>query len=250
MLSCLPEWAKSPLRSVQEYVLDILCYGTGRWCPVCRRPSRRFREFGNPQRKDARCAHCSALERHRFVWLYWEKKTNLFDGRAKKVLHVAPEKSLECRLKKCIGGGYLTADLFERAMVRMNVTDVPCPDESVDVIYCSHVLEHVQEDRKAMSEFHRVLKKDGWAMLLVPITAERTWEDRTIVDPRQRLRIFGHEGHVRRYGPDYLDSLHEAGFEVTVTRISDLIEEGEAIRMGLTSASGDIYYCTKRARHK
>ena len=245
MLSRLPEWVKSPLRPVRDQVLNLPYYGTGRWCPVCHRSSRRFREWGNPQRKDARCVHCGALERHRFVWLYWKEKTNLFDGRAKKVLHVAPEKWFEHRLKRCIGDGYITADLSERAMVGMNITRIPHPNESMDVIYCSHVLEHVQDDRKAMSEFHRVLKKDGWAILLVPIIAERTWEDRTIIGPQQRLRVFGHKDHVRQYGPDYLDRLSEAGFEVTVTRVSDLIEEGDAARMGLTSASGDIYYCTK-----
>lgn len=198
------------------------------------------------QREDALCVHCGALERHRFVWLYFSEKTDLFDGRTKKVLHVAPERCFEHLLKKQLGDGYVTADLTSpRAMVKMDITDIQYPDDSFDVIYCSHVLEHVQDDRKAMREFHRVLAKDGWAILLVPITVDRTLEDPTIIDPSERLRVFGQKDHVRRYGPDFVDRLREAGFTVTVTRVSDLFEPADSIRMGLTSVSGEIYHCTK-----
>jgi hypothetical protein len=90
-----------------------------------------------------------------------------------------------------------------------------------------------------------VLKKDGWAILLVPVTAERTFEDPTVVDPAERRRLFGLEDHVRRYGPDYVDRLQEAGFAVTITRVSDMFKSADAIRMGLTSEAGDIYFCRK-----
>jgi len=91
-----------------------------------------------------------------------------------------------------LNDGYLTADLSNpKAMVKMDITDIQYPDESFDVIYCSHVLEHVPDDRKAMQEFFRVLKKDGWAVLLVPIVGELTFEDPSIVDPVERTKIFG-----------------------------------------------------------
>jgi len=172
--------------------------------------------------------------------------TDLFDGKEKRVLHIAPEECLEGRLKARLGDGYVTADLLDpRAMVQMDITDIQYPDESFDAIYCSHVLEHVQEDRQALKEFHRVLKRGGWAIVLVPITAERTCEDCSIADPSERERVFGQEDHVRRYGPDYLYRLREAGFEVRVNRVSDLCGEDEVVRMGLTAASGAIYCCTK-----
>ena len=131
-------------------------------------------------------------------------------------------------------------------MVRMDITDIQYADRSFDVIFCCHVLEHVQNDRQAMGEFHRVLKNNGWALLLVPpITAEKTFEDPTIVDPKARLTAFGQEDHVRRYGIDYVDRLFEAGFTVKVTKVNELVKEDDAILMGLTPSSGEIYYCTK-----
>jgi predicted SAM-dependent methyltransferase len=173
-------------------------------------------------------------------------KTDLFDGRQKKVLHVAPELCFESRLRGRLGENYITADLYDpRAMVKMDITNIKYDNQSFDVIYCGHVLEHVQDDRRAMREFHRVLRRNGWAILLVPITAEETFEDPSIVDPKQRLEAFGQEDHVRRYGPDYIDRLREAGFKVDVAKVEDLVDKDDAIRMGLTSASGEIYYCTK-----
>ena len=130
-------------------------------------------------------------------------------------------------------------------MVKMDITDIQYPDESFDVIYCSHVLEHVVDDRKAMSEFRRVLKSDGWAILLVPITVETTYEDPSIVDPAERLKHFGQDDHVRRYGKDYVERLRAAGFKVSVSNASDLCQEPEVLQMGLTPASGEIFFCTK-----
>jgi predicted SAM-dependent methyltransferase len=222
-------------------------YGNKRFCTVCGKSSRRFRHFGLVPRADAQCAHCGALERHRFLWLYLTKKTDLFDGREKQVLHVAPEPCFVSRLKERIGDGYVTADLEDpRVMVNMDVTNITYPDQSFDVIYCSHVLEHVPDDKRALGEFHRVLKDNGWAILLVPpITAEKTFEDPTIVDADARAIAFGQKDHVRRYGKDYIDRLRETGFEVEVTEVKDFVEENEAIKMGLTHSSGEIYYCTK-----
>jgi SAM-dependent methyltransferase len=162
------------------------------------------------------------------------------------MLHVAPELCFEPKLKQSLGENYLTADLFHpRAMIKMDITNIEYPPESFDVIYCSHVLEHVQDDRKAMREFHRTLKSDGWAILNVPINAEQTFEDPTITDPNERLKAFGQEDHVRRYGPDYADRLRESGFKVEIIRVNDLVNGDEANRMGLTPASGEIYFCTK-----
>jgi SAM-dependent methyltransferase len=220
-----------------------------RFCPVCGKSSHRFRPFGAGPRRDAQCAHCGALERHRFVWLYLLTKTDLFDSKAKKMLHVAPERCFEPRLRERLRDNYITADLSSpHAMVKMDITDIQYPDQSFDVILCSHVLEHVQDDRQAMRELHRVLKRDGWAILLVPIKVAETFEDPLVVEPKDRLRVFGQEDHVRCYGPDYVGRLWEAGFAVETVTVRDLFARDDSIRMGLTRLSGEIYYCTKQTR--
>lgn len=245
--SRLPESVHAPLWHLRNKARAVLYYGKGRFCPVCGKSSRRFRTFGLVPREDAQCAHCGALERHRLLWLFVTRRTNLFDGKSKRMLHVASESYFESKLKQRLGDNYLTADLFDqRAMVKMDITNIAYPDQSFDVILCSHVLEHVQDDRKAMREFYRTLKCNGWAILPVPITAERTLEDSSISDPEERLRVFGQTDHVRRYGPDYADRLREAGFSVEIIEVNDLVQNDEATRMGLTSASGEIYYCTKQ----
>ncbi len=221
--------------------------GRHRYCPICERSARVFLPFGVIPRTDAMCPFCGSLERHRLVWRYFTDCTDLFDPRPKKMLHVAPERCLEARFKKKIGLSYLTADLLDpEVMEKMDITAIQHPADSFDVIYCSHVLEHVADDRKAMREFRRVLRSTGWAVLLVPISAERTIEDPSITDPAERLRLFGQEDHVRRYGPDYVDRLHEVGFKVKCLSVSDFLTEEEAVRMAVGSGqAGQIFHCTK-----
>jgi len=235
------------VRALKCHVRHLPYIGKGRICPVCGKSSSKFGPNGIPPRQDVRCMFCGAVERHRLTWKFFEEKTNLFDGQSKKMLHIAAEEFFESRLRSCLKGDYLTADLFNpRAMIAMDITDIKYPDNSFDVIFCSHVLEHVSDDRLAMREFSRVLKPEGWAVLLVPITAEKTFEDPSITSPEERLRVFGQEDHVRRYGPDYLDRLQESGLEVTVIPASEFMTGEEIREMGIDT-SEEIYFCKKTA---
>jgi len=235
------------LTPLRDLVRPVSHDEDGRLCPVCGMSSPRFLRFGRVPREDAQCPNCGALERHRLFWVFLETKTSLFDANQKKMLHIAPEACLESKLRERVGAGYLTGDLGKRrAMVKMDISDIQFPDETFDVVYCSHVLEHVPDDKRAMSELFRVLKNDGWAVLLVPINSKKTFEDPSIVDPKERLEVFGQEDHVRRYGPDYVDRLRDAGFFVEVFKVSDIVSQSDALQRGLTENCGDIYYCTKR----
>lgn len=185
-------------------------------------------------RHDAQCGHCGSIERQRFLWLYLTDHTDLFDGSPKRVLHFAPEERLSAMLRRRLGKGYLTADLMRDTVdVKVDVTDIRFPDGSFDFIICSHVLEHVGDDGLAMRELVRVLAPGGLALLLLPITADTTFEDPTIVSPEERLRVFGQADHVRRYGPDVVGRLEAAGFAVSVVRSGDLYGEEDIERMGL-----------------
>lgn len=243
----LPEWAKAPLRLTKNLIVTLPYYGKGKYCPVCCKSSRKFKPFGVVMmRQDAQCIHCGALERHRFMWLFFKKNTDIFNGKPKKMLHVAPEPCFEPIFKELLESNYLTADLLNpKAMVKMDICDIQYPDKAFDVIYCSHVLEHVPDDKQAMRELFRILNKQGWAILNVPITSKETFEDSSIVAPKDRLKAFGKEDHVRCYGPDYIERLRDSGFIVKMTTVTDLATNDEVLRMGLTRASGEIYYCTK-----
>lgn len=225
--------------------------GSERWCAVCESSSSLFLPVGfNPleaPRKDARCPMCGSVERHRLLVTFLKDRTDLFDGKPKDFLHIAPEKCFVRMFSRAAGKGYLTADLMaEDVMEKMDITDIKKPDNSFDVIYCSHVLEHVDDDRKAMREFFRVLKPKGWAVLNVPVTADTTFEDPTVTDPVERNRLFGQYDHVRKYGPDYEDRLVEAGFTVARVTSKELMKPEEIVRHGLSNViTGDVFYCTK-----
>ena len=101
-------------------------------------------------------------------------------------------------------------------MVKMDITDIQYDDDSFDAIVCCHVLEHVLDDRKAISEFYRTLKPGGWAILQVPVSLSlyTTLEDPTVTTREGRERVFGQANHVRLYGKNYKNRLEEAGFSV------------------------------------
>jgi SAM-dependent methyltransferase len=131
-------------------------------------------------------------------------------------------------------------------MVKMDITNMHFENNSFDVILCNHLLEHVEDDRKAIREMYRVLRKGGWAIIQPHIdnNRETTFEDPSITSPEERERLFNQRDHVRVYGQDYKNRLEEAGFVVCVEKYIKEIEEGELKRLSLP-ADEDIYMCKK-----
>lgn len=143
-----------------------------------------------------------------------------------KLLHFAPEPIFSRALRKMSNLDYVTADLDpRRAQFQMDICNIQFPDESFDAILCVHVLEHVPDDRQALREMQRVLKRGGWALILSPMARDGrlTDEDPSVVDPRVRQRRFGQHDHVRLYGSDFTARLAEAGFEVERLKQEDLL---------------------------
>ena len=200
-------------------IVGLAYSGRGRECPVCGSRYRRFMPYGYvTSREDALCPHCLSLERHRMIWLWLKESSNLFEGYP-RLLHIAPEVSLMRHFKRHYrdNKNYITADLESPlADMHFDVQNIPLEDETVDVIICNHLLEHVEDDRRAMAELYRILKKGGWGIMLVPEDRSRaiTFEDDTITDPEERTRIFGQYDHRRIYGRDYDERLSAAGFRV------------------------------------
>ncbi len=133
---------------------------------------------------------------------------------------------------------YISADLYSPIVdVKADILDLPFPDESFDIIFCNHVLEHIEDDAKAMSELYRVMKPGGWGIFQVPMknSLEKTYEDFTITDPKERQKHFGQYDHVRWYGMDYFDRLRNAGFETDANSYSQKFSEAEIKKYGLRS---------------
>ena len=170
--------------------------------------------YGKTLRPNALCPGTLSLERHRLLWLYLERETN-FLNQELKVLHVAPEQVFFRKFKRFQNWDYTTTDLNSPlADVVADICDLPFQDNKYDLILCNHVLEHILNDLKAMTELYRVLKKGGTLIAQVPLDEGRpkTFEDNSITEANERRRVFGQYDHVRVYGQDYYQRLKSVGF--------------------------------------
>ncbi len=195
--------------------------------PIDRKSFRKFLPYGyEVQRQNVLSPSTLSLERHRLLWLYLTHKTDFFTSK-KRVLHMAPEQCFLSRFKK-LNHEYITADLDSPiADVKADITNLPFEDNSFDVIFCNHVLEHIPDDTQAMKELFRVMKKGGMGIFQIPQDIERlvTFEDNSITDPKERAKVFGQYDHVRIYGRDYFKKLRSIGFRVDEVVYSKEISE-------------------------
>lgn len=209
--------------------------------PIDGRQFQSFLPYGyeNP-RENVLSPSTLSLERHRLLWLYLKNETDFFTA-PQKVLHFAPEQAFYRRFKKLQHLVYTTTDLNSPlADVRADICALPFKDNSFDVIFCNHVLEHIPDDRKALSELYRVLKPAGWGIFQIPqdLTREITFEDNSITDKKERTKIFGQYDHVRVYGRDYFDRLKEAGFTVKAVDYTETMTDSEIEKYRL--AKGEL----------
>jgi SAM-dependent methyltransferase len=225
-------------------VLAVFYAGSGVTCTICNKSFRKFLPYGriNP-RPNALCPSCQSLERHRLIWLYLKEKSGFFQEKL-KVLHIAPEACFISRFEKQHGDGYITADIESPlAKVKMDIHQIPFQADTFDVVLCNHVLEHVADDIKAMREICRVLKPGGFSILQVPFfhpIPDKTFEDASITDAREREKVFGQDDHVRKYGHDYPRRMEQAGLQAIEDQFVNEKTAQERERFGLVS--GEIIY--------
>ena len=210
--------------------LDLWYRGQKHLDPINGKSYRSFLPYGyNKPRPNVLSPGSLSLERHRLFWLYLEKETEFFSQTA-KVLHLAPEQAFLGRFKKLKHLDYITADIESPlADVKADICNLPFEKDSFDWVFCNHVLEHIEDDRKALSELFRVMKPNGKAILQVPLDTERehTYEDFNIKGPSERARAFGQYDHVRIYGLDYLNRLKDAGFDASIISYAQQLTDEE-----------------------
>lgn len=222
-------------------VLALFLYGTRYEDPIDGRTFRKFLPYGYGSPRDNVLSPSTlSLERHRLLWLWLERETDFFT-KPRKVLHFAPEQAFYKRFRKSAHLDYTTTDLNSPlADVRADICELPFDENSYDLIFCNHVLEHIPDDTKAMQELYRILKPGGMAILQIPQDLSRatTFEDDSITDRDERAKIFGQYDHVRIYGQDYFEKLRAIGFKVEEVDYTNQISLNEVDRYRL--AKGEI----------
>ena len=197
--------------------------------------------------REAECPWCRSNDRERLLYLFLRRHTDLFRTRL-RVLHVAPE----ARLRRAIArrhSDYETTDLTMPGVdFHCDLAAIPRPEGAYDAIICSHVLEHVPDDRAAMRELRRVLAPGGFAVLQVPIASRPDATDEEGPDAplsaEERSRRFGDPTHVRLYTEhDYVRRLEEAGFTVSARDALELLGK-QTVRSYALVPEEKIFLCT------
>ena len=221
-----------------------LSCGSSKACPICEWSGHSFLKKSYPYKPAPAyiCPRCGSYERHRFAYF---ALSEVLIRKSEKVLHIAPESCLEPWFRN-ISKEYVSVDLCSsRAMRQMDITDLQFEDNAFSLVWCSHVLEHVDNDKKAISELFRILSPSGIAVVMVPIYGDATYEDLSIKTPEERLRHFKQEDHVRLYGLDISNRLVDVGFRVDVMSTLSISKDKKTRFMLEYPSTKEIFLCTK-----
>lgn len=231
------------LSAFQRFIRNLqLRFRHSYYCPLCRNYFWHEKCEHKDRIPTLDCPHCGAIERHRWLWLYLRRYTDLFSRRL-DVLHISPAKPLEKRLRTLKNINYKTSQLgTKHADFHIDLTSDDLPEARFDAIFCIHVLEHIVDDSAAIRAVFQMLRPGGWTIFMVPQKGEITQEDKSIVSPEDRIRLYGQPDHVRRYGTDIADRFKNAGFNVRVTEAVEALGPEGVYRHNLFYRQR-IYYC-------
>jgi hypothetical protein len=196
------------------------------------------------------CPYCGAADRDRLSALYLSKVLQSHDLSEKviTILDIAPSPSLKNFLLQSPRIKYQSADRYMMDVdLIVDITDMhSIPSETYDLFICSHVLEHVSDDRKALSELFRILKVGGHGILMVPVNlkVDKVEEDPELEDIAERWRRFGQGDHIRLYSKEgFLERVGEAGFSID-SYGSDFFGKDEFLQYGISL--GSMLYIVKK----
>ena len=225
-----------------KFVSFCYSFGSNVACPVCGFGGKKFVSGST-------CPKCWSAPRHRLLALYIQNILKPATTNT-QVLDIAPNKATSYIFDRKVYGNYVSIDLDSpAAMLNMDLTDLTFEDNKFDLIICYHVLEHIKNDSKAMEEIYRVLKPNGTAILQVPFSGKNghTFEsdDCDYTDGEMNVKLYGHHGHVRRYGTkDYLAKLEDIGFDGQLDNYVETFSDLDITKYGLDKHE-TLYICRK-----
>ncbi len=249
LLRTLPRPLLIKLSLVFQKLSALLYAGDKYEDPINGKTYSRFLPYGYSgiaKRQNVLSPGTMSLERHRLLWLYLKNKTDFFTA-PYKMLHIAPEQCFYKLFKSMPNLDYTTGDYNSPiADVHFDLHQAPFEDNSFDIVFCNHVLEHVTDADQCMRELHRIMRPGGWGIFQVPIDMTRalTYEDPSITSPEEREKHFWQKDHLRLFGRDYKDRLSAAGFEVTEDDYVNTLTPADIDRYRLP-AGEMIYVCRK-----
>lgn len=249
LLNTLPRPLLIRLSYIFKFFAPILYRGKNVECPVCERKFSKFLSYGSnvAHRENVLCPYDLTLERHRLMYLYLKQESNFFTAENLAVLHMAPEQCFIDMFKKQENLSYLTADIESPiADLHFDLHKIPLEDNRFDVVFCNHVMEHVEDPIQCMKELYRVMKKGGWALMQVPqdFHRDKTYEDASITSPQEREKHFWQKDHLRLFGKDYPQWLEKAGFTVEEFDLTKHFDKTKINRFRLMQ--GEILYIAKK----
>lgn len=232
----------NPFRAVLHVILGRLPGGTHH-CIACQSRVWRFFPYRDGLRSQSplmqvldmvgsdlehySCPRCESHDRERHLIHYLEARGIFQSMSGADILHFAPEKHLSKRILLSSPASYVKGDLYPLApdIQKVDLLSLPFSDLSFDFVLANHVLEHVADDRKALSEIYRVLRQGGFAILQTPYSARlhQTWQDSGIEDDESRLQAYGQEDHVRLYGRDIFQRFTDSGLCAEVASHAEIL---------------------------
>ncbi len=244
----IPEKQRIDLRLFVLKLISPFYSGTTYYCTCCNKSFRKFKPKGNIKRENAECPYCQSLERVRLLDYYLQNEIHLYERKGLKLLHFAPEKCLFDKFNK-LDIEYIDGDInanFARNII--DITNIGFNDNYFDLIICLHVLGHVPDEKKAITEMYRVLKPGGTALVLSLISTSNshTIEDPNITSAVDKLKTYGEPDLCRLHGQDFAERLSAGGFQVTKIDYRVHFSEQDRIRFGLGNGEREIIYkCEK-----
>lgn len=219
------------------------------YCVWCK---NKFTESFKPDKgwaKSLMCPICSSCARWRMMLYFFKEHSNLFNGKEKTVIEFSPWRKFKKFLKEFSYLNYYTIDIrIGKDDLVQDITNLGIKNNSVDVIICCHVLEHVKDNYSAMQEIHRILNPNGgWALIIVPqnLNLRHTLEDDNIRSYADRIKYYLNRDHVRMYGRDFKNHLSNVNLDVEEIRCDKLIGEEKAQQLGFTDHE-PFYLCKKK----
>lgn len=244
----ISEKIRNRIHDLIRKIKGLFLRGNQFYCNYCSHSFRKFLPKGNgiELRNNAICPHCGSLERTRLLYFYLCNETKIFNSQP-FVLHIAPEQTLKNKFKT--NPNYYDVDINPQlATYQMDITKTSFGDNTFDFIICSHVLGHIKNEKVAINELYRILKKGGKLLTLTLINTQsaHTFEDQNIKTELEKTKSYGEKDLERLHGKDFIKRLASPQVDVQQIDYRLHFSADDNLKYSLGNGNREIIYVSTK----